>query len=428
MAAGSHAERVAPRLGSVVARLTGANVLGAAAGLATGPLLARALGAGGRGDLAAVLIPLALAPYILSLGIPAFANRELPRGRPINEVVGALGLTLFALGLVGAAAAVPVAEALAEGRETVRLGLIVSFVLLPVLMVGGLLYASLAGLERWHRVVAARLTSMLVPLVAIVGLYAFDRLTVGTAAASVILGAVLSLIPGLPLLIEGGRPVFRPAVAKEGISFGVKTWIGSLALIANSRLDQLVMITVVSSRELGLYAVAVTLAGASTLVTGAVTPPLTARVAAGEPELVPRVTRVTLAASLALGLLLAAVAPVLLPALFGSEFSDAVPATLVLLVAAVPLAGSGILTAGLQADGAPLIGSAAEGVAIVMTVVGLALFLRPYGGLGAAGVSLAAYSASFAFQLFMATRRFGVPPMTFIMPTGTDLRWARSLL
>jgi O-antigen/teichoic acid export membrane protein len=256
-----------------VARLTVANALAAAAGLITGPLLARALGASGRGDLAAILVPFSLAPSVLSLGIPAFAYRELPRGRAVDEVIGSLGLPVLAIGAAGAVAAIPVADALAGGRETVRLFLVIGFVCMPIVMAGGLLASGLGALERWRRVVATRLIPFAVAFAAIVVLYAVGRLTVATAAAFTLLGALLSLLPGLSLLTEAGRPVFRIALAREGVAFGLKSWVGGLAMIANARLDQLLMITVVAPRELGLYAVATTLAGASNLATGALAPP-----------------------------------------------------------------------------------------------------------------------------------------------------------
>lgn len=65
------------RLSGVVARLAAANLLGAAMGFVTGPLLARSLGAAGRGDLQAVIVPLTVASYALSLGITAYAYRTL---------------------------------------------------------------------------------------------------------------------------------------------------------------------------------------------------------------------------------------------------------------------------------------------------------------------------------------------------------------
>jgi O-antigen/teichoic acid export membrane protein len=208
----------------------------------------------------------------------------------------------------------------------------------------------------------------------------------------------------------------------------LKSWVGGLALIANLRLDQFLMITVVAPRELGLYAVATTISGASGLATGALSPPLMTRIAAGETNLLPQAVRIAVTVTVGLNLLLALVSPTLLSLLFGPAFSDATAMAIVLLAASVPYAGASVLSSGLQADAAPLIPSMGEGIALVITVVGLAVLLRPLGGLGAAIVSLAAYSASFLFQLVMTRRRTGVPLSAFLVPSRADALWARGVL
>jgi O-antigen/teichoic acid export membrane protein len=305
--------------------------------------------------------------------------------------------------------------------------LIVVFALMPMLLVTELLYSCTAGLARWRAITFAILIPFEVPFVAIVGLYAVRHLTVGTAAAATIAGAVLAVIPCLPVL-RMGRPIFRFSVAREGVSFGLKSWLGGLAQLANGRLDQLLMITAVSPTQLGLYAVATTLAGASTLVAGALAAPLMTRVAAGETRLMADAVRIMLVGTFLLDLALAAVTPALLPLLFGPEFSAAVPMAIVLLAANVPLSTTIVLSSGLQGDGAPLIPSIGEGIALVVTVVGLIVLLPPLEGLGAAIVSLAAYSSSFVFQLVVAQRRMRLPFSVFLVPRGSDAQWARAQL
>jgi len=417
------------RLTGVVASLTATNVLGAAFGFVTGPLLARALGASGRGDLAAVLVPLALVPGVLGLGIPAYAYRELPRGRAVEEVLGSLGLPLLLVGLLAAAAAVPVADALAGGRGPTQTFLVVGLLATPLVLLGSLLSSCLAALERWHAVVATSMIPFAGTFLAVVSLDALGDLTVATAAAATIAASLCSLAPSLPLLAGLRRlPAFRRPLARAGVVFGLKSWVGGLAQIANLRLDQLLMITVVAPRELGLYAVATTIAGASGLATGALSPPLMTRIARGETRLMPQAVRIVLLATLALNAALALATPLLLALLFGPQFHGAVPMAAILLAAAVPFAGASVLSSALQADGAPLIPTVGEAIALVVTVVGLLLLLRPLGGVGAALVSLAAYGSSFAFQLALARRRLRVPLHAFLLPAREDARWARGVL
>lgn len=413
------------RLSGVVARLTAANALSAATGFVTGPLLARALGPSGRGELQAVLVPLSLVPIVFSFGISAYTYRMLPRGRTVEEVLGSLGLPLLVLALIVAAAAVPLADGLAPGRGTVRTFLTIGFLTAPFTFVVLLLSSSLSALERWRNVVAISMVPFAVSLVATIVLFAAGHLTVATASAIAIVGSLLAAIPGLPLLRGVRRPVFRLSLAREGIKFGLKSWLGGLAQTANLRLDQLLMIAVVPPRQLGLYAVATTISGASGLVTGGLSPPLMTRIASGERHLMPQAVRVTVMLTVALNLAIALITPVLLSVLFGPQFRGAIPMAMLLLAASVPLAGASVLSTALQGDGAPLVPTLGEGIALIVTVVGLLLLLAPLEAIGAAIVSLAAYSASFIFQVVMAGRRLGVRRSEFLVPRHADVLWLR---
>jgi O-antigen/teichoic acid export membrane protein len=213
---------------------------------------------------------------------------------------------------------------------------------------------------------------------------------------------------------------------RAGIGFGLKSWLGGLAQMANARLDQLLMITVVSSRELGLYAVATTISGAAGLAAGGLAPPLMARVASGERQVMAQAVRTILLATALVNIGLALATPMLLELVFGSRFHAALPMVLILLCAQVPLVGASVLSGALQADGAPLIPTIGEGIALAITVGGLALLLPALGGVGAAIVSCAAYGASFAFQVSRAHLRIEVPLRQFVIPARADFLWIRA--
>jgi O-antigen/teichoic acid export membrane protein len=425
VAAAPEPPKARARVSGVAALLTVTGMLAQGTGFITGPLLARALGAAGRGDLQAVVLPLALLPPLLGFGIAPYAFRTLPRGKKIEEVIPSLGLPLVVVGLVVAACAVPIADLLASGRETVRTFLIIGLAFTPITMLVLLLNTCMMALERWRAVAAINMIPFAVSLISTAVLFAIGDLTVATAATAGICGMVLQIVPGIPLVVKARRPTFRLALTRASISFGLKSWLGGLAQMANARLDQLVMIAFVPARQLGLYAVATTISMAYGLVSGALSPPLMQRVAAGERAMMAQAVRMTVVMTIALNLVVALVTPVLLPLLYGPQFAGALPMALVLLGASVPLAGASILSSALQADGEPVLPSVAEGIALVITGVGLFLLLPSLQGIGAAIVSLAAYSASFAFQLVVASRRIGAPIHDFLVPCRADLDWAR---
>ena len=188
------------------------------------------------------------------------------------------------------------------------------------------------------------------------------------------------------------------------------------------------MIVLVNDRELGLYAVAVTLGRLSNFLINALSPPLMTRVSQGETALVPRALRVVVVMIGSINLAIAAVTPVALPAIFGAEFVHAVDQALVLLLAGIPLAGNAVLTTALAADGAPGKASIGESMALLITVPGLLILVPPLGGLGAAIVGLAAYSVSFAYQMHVLRGRLGGSLRSFLVPRAEDARWAMDLL
>jgi O-antigen/teichoic acid export membrane protein len=98
--------------------------------------------------------------------------------------------------------------------------------------------------------------------------------------------------------------------------------------------------------------------------------------------------------TLPLSAIAAILSPKLLPLLFGPQFREAVPATIILLIGTVILGCNYILSDGLRGLGYPLIPSIAELAGLVVTVGGLLLVLRTLGILGAAWVSLASYNTT----------------------------------
>lgn len=411
------------RLLRLAGRLMAVNTLVLVSGLVTGPLLAHALGPDGRGTLAAILVPLGIAPFILSLGLETYAGRQAARGEPLGLLFGSLGTLTLLIGAVGVAAAVPLAMFLAHGRHVVLVFLLVGFGLMPLALIQSLLFWMATGLERWRMVVVTRLVAPLVAVAGLAVLFVLGKLTVPSASIVTLAGGLLATLPLLPLVASLGRPRFSGAIAREGLVFGLKDWLAQISAVANLRLDQLVMIRLVSPSQLGLYAVAATLAGFSQVLTSSVSGATLPVVAQGDVGVAARSVRLTVMAIVALSVPVALVTPFAIPLIFGHDFAGAVPMAAVLLVAGVPLAGVNVLGRAMTNSGYPGAGAIAQGVAVGLTVPGLVLLVPVLGATGAALVSLVAYAASFAVSLALAPRRLGGSVRDFLVPTDDDLHW-----
>jgi O-antigen/teichoic acid export membrane protein len=416
------------RLRTVVGRLTAVNILVAALGLLSAPLQARALGVAGRGELAAILVMLTVVPLVFFPGIGIFATRQAARGLPLGQLIGSLGAVAVAVGCLGFVVGPPIAALVAGGRDTVFAYVLAVFLLLPLLLVTNLLLSVHAGLQRWGAVIASRLIPAIGSTAAIVVLYIGGWLSVGTAALVAIVSVAAAILP-LVVIVYEARPLsIKRSLIRESVPFGFKAWIASIGELANLRLDQLLMTRLVSARQLGLYAVAATIAGFSQLLTATVGPAIAPRVATGDREVVGRGLRVTLAFVCAASLPVAAITPVLLDVLFGSSFADAAPFVWILLVAGVPLAGVWVLGPALTTAGHPGPAARAEIASLTVTLIALLVLLPQIGALAGAIVSVLAYSLNFALLVVLARRVFGCSARQLLLVTRVDLAWASQVV
>lgn len=388
----------------------------------TGPLQARALGPTGRGELAAILIPAGLVPTIVSLGLGSYAMWAAARGRNLGTLLGTVGSMLLVLGVIAALVGIPLSRYLGGGSDVVTLYLTIAFLAVPVTLLALLVTDLAIGLEQWPTVIAARLAVTLAGSVAIVVLFIAGVLTVSSAAIVGLSAGIFSLIPMMSVLRRRPALSFDRAMARAALRFGAKAWVGGVTYVTNLRLDQLLMIKMVSARDLGLYAIAVNLSGfflsplLAALLQGS-----SPRIAKGDHELPARIGRLSVAATVGVGLPIAAVSPMLLPALFGTGFAGALPATLVLLAASVPAALNGALCAAVSSAGHPGLAARAQALALMITVPGLLLALPPLGIIGAALVSFVAYSTTTVYIVERAHQLFGGRRRDYVVPRTADM-------
>lgn len=406
--------------------LTAVSVIGLLSGLVTGPLLAHALGATGRGLLASVLVPLGVAPFVAQLGLGAFAVRAAAHGVSVSRLVGSLAVPLLLVGGAVALAADPLARALLPDDDDARLWLRIGLTLLPVALLANVLADVLWGLERWRALIALRLISPVGLLAITPILYVTDTLTVTTAAA---VGIGLGVLP-LPLLLGllpgARRPRADRGLMREALRFGLRAWPGALADLGNQRLDQLLMIPLLAPRELGLYVVATTVAVIGTAPAAAIATVVFPRIAAGALHVLGPAFRMTTLLLLATQGIIAVASPFVVPVAFGPSFEAAVPLILILLPAWMLIALAPLLAHALAGSGYPGAGSIAQILGLVCTVIGLAISLPTLGATGAAITSLVAAAAVLAYLLRSTARHLSVSPVQLIRPRAGDGDLART--
>ena len=414
---------------AVVRRLFAISVIQALAGAVTGVIVARSLGPTGRGELATLAAPLGLAPFVLAFGLTTFATRGVAEGRSVAAMVGTLGGASVLIGLVAIPPGLILAHALAEGRHHLEVLIGAGMLTLPISQAGGLLAAVAMGQEDWARIERQRLVPIFVSLVGYVGLFALGRLTVVSAGIVLLVGGFLTVLPVLGVLRTAWPPRLSLPIARDGFAFGARATPITASQLLNHRLDQIVMVPLVSARELGIYAVAVTVSGVTSMFASALSTVLFPRFAAqgAEADVGAAVRKGLLAVTLII-VPTAVVAYPAVPLLFGHAFDRAFPVIVVLLVASVPLSGVSFFASAYAARNRVGTAGVSELIALVITVVGLLLLLRPLGAMGAAIVSLVAYSANFAWLAGLSPRYFGGRVRDYCVPGRAEFAELRARL
>lgn len=410
-------------LGGVVARLTGLNGLLLLLALVTGPVQARVLGPDGRGEIAIILTVLAVTPLVLDFGLSEFVARERARGASLGTLLGTALPLVIGFALIGVVLAVPFSELLSQGRPPVERYVRITMFAMPLWALGWMLLGAARGEQRWSILYRQRGLTVILSSTAIIGLALIGHLTVQTLAVAMLAVTVPGIAVALPVLRNVGPWRFDRALVRPALAFGSRSWVTLVSSQGTYRLDQIVMAVVVSSRELGLYAVSVAFTSVLSSFVSAVSVALMPRVAQQGGASVPRIVRIsTLALASGLSVVLAS-SPFVMPLLFGAAFVATVPLVSVLVVGALCIGVSNILGSALQGHGRPQDAMRPQLLGLLVTIVGLAIALDPLGALGAALVSVVAYAVVLTGVTRAAAREFKCSPVALLLPRTEDLRW-----
>ncbi|MGH9278678.1 MAG: polysaccharide biosynthesis C-terminal domain-containing protein [Acidimicrobiales bacterium] len=387
------------RRGSVVT-LAGASFLATAFALVTGPLMARALGPSGRGEVAAATVYATLITLLASLGLPAAVGYS--SATKLHAIPALLATTLryavwLTLPMIAVAVAIT-AGPLSDLSPGGRLGAAVMIAIVPVGVLGNCLAAILVSEEALGPLTRLRILPPLLATLCTVAMYVVGNLTVLVALAigvgTVVWTALLAW--RLVRLRPHGRAPFGWMVR-----FGLRGYPGTLAVFTTHMIDQAVIFAMLGSRPLGFYAVAVTISAIPNSVWLAIYSGYFARVAEEEDRiargmLISQALRLTLLASVLVSAAIAVASPLLLPVLYGQEFARAVGPLLLLLPGTVVFCASMVGESFLTATGRPGRVTFAELSGLALTLVGLPIVVPRWGIVGAAILSSVSYSVVLA--------------------------------
>jgi O-antigen/teichoic acid export membrane protein len=192
--------------------------------------------------------------------------------------------------------------------------------------------------------------------------------------------------------------------------YSLKVWFGDISQLANSRIDQFLIGGILSSRELGIYTVAISVARFTSVFADAVRtimlPSVTSKNLFQE-----KVTEILnffkkyWFFSIIFHLIFALSLPILIPFVFGNAYSEAIIICQILVIGSLFINAKTVLGGGIMGMGFPEIMSYVEGVGIIISLIFSVLMIKFYGLIGVSIAISFSYICQFMVLLFLMNKK-----------------------
>ena len=420
----------APPFRRAVLLVTVSSFLVPAAGVLTQPILARALGVEGRGELALAVAAPGLALAVATLGLPeALVYYLAKHPRLTRPAVLLASLVVLGLGLV-CLVATYLATPFLSAKDPDLGGLIVLGMALtiPALIVG-VLRGAATGRQMWGAVAVERLINTSLRVICLGLLLIVGELTVLTA---LLVGCLSPMVAGVVYLRLLKRPpTDRTEPALDGglprllLSYGGRVWFGAVASMLLARVGQLLMAPLSTVEDLGLYTVATTISDLPLVVALAIAGALHGvNSKSNDSTQVTTTARVTLLIGFIGCAVLGGTLPWWIRPLFGEEFGAAIIPTLILLLSALICIPGLMAASGIAAWGRPGRRSIGLAVTLVSNITVFVILVPAFGVIGACWTSIISNVILTSFMVVVAARLMNEPVQSFFRVRASDVKLA----
>jgi O-antigen/teichoic acid export membrane protein len=393
-------------------------------------IVARALGAEGRGHVAFLTAMTFLTANLSTFGVQE-ANGNFAASDPRSRRALATNSVILAVLLGGGAAALLTGliellpEIAGDSDATLRL---TAFAFIPAILLQ--IYLRFL-VQADYGFAVTNAAYLLAPLLNVAGnglFYALGVLSVNSAVGWWLAGQTLETVL-LAWYVQRrlagfGRPDF--ALVRNALRFGARAHPGRVMLLGNYRLDQWLLGAIAGPRELGVYSIAVAWAEAlwylPTALAAVQRPDLVRAAKHEASRIAARIFRAAMLVTAACALVMIVAAPILCATVFGEEFRDSIPMLRVLVLAAFGVAAVKLLGSALVTQGRPGLQSVAIGAGFVLSVVLDVILIPPFGGQGAAFAAAIAHTTAGIVVATIFLRTLGGGPSDLIPRVG-DVRW-----
>jgi len=386
-----------------------------AASFASGPILAHALSVEGRGELAAATMPLILVATIATLGLPEAVTYFMAQDRSRTTALlkrGAL-LLLIPAG-VATALMIVMSSWVSGGNPTVHRLIVMSSALVAPSLLLSIVRATAAAHNRWGAITVERIVTAASKLISLIVLFTIGQLNLVNATVVVIASTLTGALVYIPLMtIPSSGPLAANVTNSKLLRYSSSVWLGAISGMFLLRIDQILLLPLAGAFQLGIYAVAASVSELPVVVNSAIRDTAFTHISDQSitSDTIGELSRVSTILVMALCIPIGAVSPFVIPLLFGSDFSGAVPVLLILLLATGLANPGSIAGVGLSASGFPHLRSLSLVGACIVNIPMLILLVPSLGAIGAAIAALLGYLTAsnicIALAVFRHDAKFG---------------------
>lgn len=418
----------------------GSKIVVLSLGLVISILLARGLGPEGRGYYTlAILYPTLIVTFI-NFGLGSSSVYYIAQGKhTLKEVFSTDTMISLTLGVVGIVIGLllPLLFPSRIFPDVPQRFLLIALLLVPLNLFSGQVGTQvLLGARR----ISEFNLSTIINNLAFVILLAVSLLVVKADVMGAVSANILStaffciLLFILVYRIAGGFSFkFSRAYLRDAISYGSKTYLGSIISFLNYRIELFMLGIMMPAAALGYYSVAVGLAERLWLVSQSAAMLIFPTIAAEQDEgkrnqFTPVISRNVLLITFLGALAFFLISPWLITLLYSESFQQTIQLFRILLPGVVFLSGSRVLANDIAGRGKPLLNTYVGGFGLLIQV-GMNLVLIPrYGAAGSAAATSLTYGLIMIIRSWLYWRISGNRPASFLLPAASDLVLYRQLL
>jgi len=373
-------------------------------GLLTSVILARALGAEGRGQFAVIMLLPAMLTIFLNLGISP-ANVFYISSKTVSSSI-ALRTSIFIallLSLIGVSISIPLLV-FKSGTLFPNAALCLLFLgmaLFPIKLTDGFFVSIINGQQRFKEYAAI---SLLSPFLYLLALIVFVWILDTGVFGAVISNLAVSLVSLAVLIFFFRRYFEHPCSNREIINYsklcfnyGGRSYLSNIMAFVNYRADLFILNLFLSSANLGIYAISVTLAESLWLLSKGISSVLLPKLSELHNDegkrkmLTPFIARWVFLFTFVAAVIAAIVIPYAINLLYGAEFMPGVQTFRILLIGIVLSVFSRVLANDISARDLPQYNFYTS-IAVVLVNVTMNFILIPkWGIIGAAVATSSAY-------------------------------------